>query len=112
MNIALSEHDRLEGELSEEKNIKKMCATNDILEICEEMDCDGDGQLSLSELRGFKSSEKFRIAIDALDITQDDLTMAFSSMQQHDHTGGEPHVSYPEFVRKLYKMKDSLSSSC
>jgi len=103
VNIASCEHDRLEGELEEEKNIRKMCATNDILKICEEMDCDGDGLLSMEELDGFKNSEEFSTAIDELDITQEDLKMAFSTMQ-HDHTGS---VSYPEFVRKLYKMKDS-----
>jgi len=106
VNIASTEHDRLERELEEEKNIKKMCATNDILRICEEMDSDGNGMLSLQELDGFKHSLDFRTAIEELELKQEDLTMAFSTMHA-DHSGA---VSYPEFVRKLYKMTDSDSA--
>jgi len=106
VNIASSEHDRLEGELEEEKSIKKMCASNDILRICEQMDEDNDGLLSMEELKSFKHNAEFREAIEKLDLTQEDLTMAFSTMHA-DHTGA---VSYPEFVQKIYKMTDSDSA--
>jgi len=103
VNVASSEHDRLHAELGEEKEIVKMCAKNNILKICEEMDVDESGELSEEELRGFKDSEEFRSAIADLDLTQEDLTIAFSTMDE-DHSG---EVSYKEFVHKLYKMKDS-----
>jgi voltage-gated sodium channel len=103
VNIASCEHDRLSGELAEEKNMRKMCASNDILKICEEIDLDGDGQLSMEELNGFRNSDRFSTAMEEMDITQEDLKLVFSTMQ-HDQSES---VDYPEFVRKLYKMKDS-----
>jgi len=101
VNVALSESEGLQGELAEEQKIMKMSATNEILEICKEMDVDGDGELSEMELRGFQDSMEFRTAMKKLNLTQEDLTIAFQTMD----TGGT--VSYHEFVRKLYKMKDS-----
>jgi len=106
VNVASSEHDRLHGELAEEKNMKKMFAKNDILRICEEMDLDHNGELSEEELRGFSDSEAFATAIEDLELTQEDLTIAFAGMDE-DHSG---QVSYKEFVHKLYKMKDSDSN--
>jgi len=101
VNIALLSSEGLEDEIEEEQKMKKLCAHNDILRICKEMDEDGDGELSEEELEGFHHSEEFRTAIAQLNLSAEDLSIAFSTMD----TGQS--VSYVEFVKKLHKLKDS-----
>jgi len=103
VNVASSEHDRLHGEIAETKKKVKAFGHNNMIKICEDMDTDGSGDLSADELLGFKHSEAFCKAIADLDLTQEEVTIAFSTMDE-DHSGT---VSYKEFVHKLYKMKDS-----
>jgi len=104
VNVAMSEHERLSGEIEHEKNMARLCASDDLMKICQEMDKDGSGEMSKEELlNGFQEREDFREAISELGIQQEDLTIAFSSMDA-DKSGS---VSYSEFVKKVYTLKDT-----
>jgi len=104
VNVAQSEHDRLKGELEEEKNTSRMSAQHNLRQICQEMDLDCSGELSKEELlKGYHDREDFRESIAELDLTEEDMNIAFTGMDQ-DKSGT---VSYDEFLKKIYKMKDS-----
>jgi len=104
VNVAQTEHDRLKGEIDEQKNIQRMEASNNLRSICQQMDADGSGELSKEELLGgYKDREDFREAIAELDLTEEDMTIAFAGMDV-DKSGT---VSYDEFLKKIYKLKES-----
>jgi len=106
VNVACSEHERLQGEMEEAKSMKKMSASDGILHIIADHDVDGDGELSLSELEDLMAHDDFGAALVELDLNPEDLAHAFSVMD-NDKSGS---VTYVEFVRFLFKMKDSDAS--
>merc|ERR1719486_1554223 len=104
VNVAQSEHDRLKGEIDEQKKIARMEASNNLKSICMDMDADGSGELSKEELLGgYDERQDFREAITELSLCREDLTIAFAGMDA-DKSGA---VSYMEFVNKIYKLKDT-----
>jgi len=103
VNVASGEHERLKGEMAEMASIEKMCATNNILQMCEEMDSDESGELSIAELQNLADSKAFREVIETMNINETDLAMAFETVDQ-DKSGS---VSYTELVGMLHKMQDS-----
>lgn len=106
VNVAMSEHDRLSTEIEDERNMARLDAHDDLIRVCEEMDSDDSGELSLDELlRGFSDREEFRNCLEQLDVGQQDLEIAFAGMD-HDKSGS---VSYPELVKKIYRLKDTDS---
>jgi len=103
VNVASSEHERLQGEIAENADIEKMCASKNILKMCEEMDTDGSGELERDELLNLRESEVFIAAIAHMNLTKEDLAMAFDTMD----ADGSGSVSYTELVDMLYKMQVS-----
>jgi hypothetical protein len=109
VNVAQSEHDRLKGEIDDAKNIQRMEAAGNLRGICQQMDADGSGELSKDELLGgYREREDFREAIEELELTEEDLGVAFAGMDA-DKSGS---VSYDEFLKKIYKMKESDTQFC
>jgi len=106
VNVAMSEHDRLSGEIEDEKNMARLDAHDNLVKVCEEMDKDGSGELSKEELlEGYTEREDFRNCLAELDVEKQDLEIAFAGMDV-DRNGS---VSYTEFVKKVYKLKDTDS---
>jgi hypothetical protein len=109
VNVAQSEHDRLKGEIDESKHIQRMEAAGNLRFICQQMDADGSGELSKDELLGgYRERDDFREAIEELELTEEDLGVAFAGMDA-DKSGS---VSYDEFLKKIYKMKESDTQFC
>lgn len=76
--------------------------SQELLKVCEDLDKDGSGSLSLKELmNGYRSSVQFRDCMAMLDITQEDMSTVFQILDE-DRSGD---VRYEEFVQQLYKMK-------
>jgi len=106
VNVAMSEHDRLSSEIEDEKNMARLDAHDDLIKVCEEMDADASGELSKEELLvGYETREEFRSCLEQLDVEKQDLEIAFAGMD-HDKSGS---VSYPELVKKIYRLKDTDS---
>jgi hypothetical protein len=104
VNVASAEHDRLKGEIEDEKQLNLMEGREELLRICQDMDADGSGELSKTELlSGYKERQDFRDAVSYLDLREEDMGIAFAGMD----TDKNGQVSYPEFVKKIFKMKES-----
>eukprot|EP00928_Gymnodinium_smaydae_P002720 TRINITY_DN10976_c1_g1_i1.p1 TRINITY_DN10976_c1_g1~~TRINITY_DN10976_c1_g1_i1.p1 ORF type:complete len:499 (+),score=79.70 TRINITY_DN10976_c1_g1_i1:57-1553(+) len=81
-------------------------ATLKLSALCQAMDSDKSGCLTLDELtQGFEDYEEFKYALMAMDVHKDDLTTVFSILDQ-DKSGT---VAYEEFVKQLHKMKTEES---
>lgn len=104
VNVAQSEHDRLKGEIEDETGLLKMEGRDNLLNICADMDADGSGELSKEEIQnGYREREDFREAIAYLDLKEEDMAIAFADIDT-DRSGA---VAYTEFVKKIYKLKDT-----
>jgi len=106
VNVACSEHERLQGEMVEAASIKKMSASNGILSIIADHDADGDGELSMEELGELLDHTDFCAAVAEMGLHPEDLSHAFAVMD-NDKSGT---VTYVEFVKYLFKMKDPDAS--
>merc|ERR1719375_1819658 len=72
--------------------------------ICQELDTDGSGDLSLEEvLIGYENIEGFKVVLELLDIRREDLEGVFSLLDI-DSSGS---VTYSEFVDELIKMQSN-----
>jgi len=70
--------------------------------ICEAMDEDGSGCLTLEEIElGFETNEEFYDTLQLMDIGKEDLKTVFTILDD-DNSGS---VTYTEFCDHLYKMK-------
>jgi len=107
VNVACSEHERLQEEIEEVASMEKMSASNGILQIIADHDFDGDGELSMLELDELMVHDDFGAALAEMDLNPEDLSHAFAVMG-NDKSGT---VTYVEFVRFLLKMKESDASS-
>lgn len=104
VNIAQSEHDHLKKEIEDEMGFQLMEERDLLITMCSDMDKDGSGELTKDELiHGFRERKEFREALEKVDLNEDDLVIAFSSMDP-DKSGT---VTYIEFVKKLYQMKET-----
>lgn len=73
-----------------------------LIEICQELDSDGSGHLSLRELeRGMDTSLKFSRMMAYMDVAKSDMHLIFSVLDE-DNSG---LVSYTEFIEQLYRLK-------
>merc|ERR1719424_511841 len=71
------------------------------------MDADGSGELSRDELHtGYAENEAFRDAFEEMDIVAEDLDIVWTILDS-DKSGS---VSYAEFIKEVYKLKDSDST--
>merc|ERR1719399_1794754 len=87
-----------------EKESSNRAAKEEFLKMCEGMDADSDGHLSLEELlRGFRQSNRFAETLRLLDVGEEDLSNLFHLMDE-DHSG---HVSYKEFCDQLQAMRSN-----
>lgn len=104
VNVAQTEHDNLKKEIEDEEGFEQMKDRDLLLTICADMDKDGSGELTKDELmRGFKERSDLREALVDLELNEVDIEIAFSSMDP-DKSGT---VTYIEFVKKLYSMKET-----
>eukprot|EP00931_Biecheleriopsis_adriatica_P087000 TRINITY_DN61526_c0_g1_i1.p1 TRINITY_DN61526_c0_g1~~TRINITY_DN61526_c0_g1_i1.p1 ORF type:complete len:530 (-),score=94.12 TRINITY_DN61526_c0_g1_i1:28-1545(-) len=73
-----------------------------LLELCEAMDSDKNGALSVEEfINGFESCQEFADTLRALDIGKADMETVFTILD----SDGSGDVAYQEFVDHLYRMK-------
>lgn len=85
-----------------QQNFKK--AAEHIHDLCEQMDTDKSGSLTLAEIMtGFDVNQEFQDTLTVMDITKDDMSTVFSILD-NDRSGD---VLYAEFVDQLHKMKTS-----
>jgi len=77
-------------------------AKSSLMRICESLDEDVSGELTLDELvAGFSSSREFANAMTVLDIGPEDMEVVFTLLDA-DKSGS---VTYKEFVENLHKMR-------
>lgn len=81
-----------------------------LMEICQSLDGDGSGELSLEELEaGYDSNKTFAEMLNLMDVTRKDLKLLVSVMDE-DKSG---QVSYAEFCDNLWQIKNtSTHSTC
>lgn len=73
-----------------------------LYDLCQELDTDHSGQLSLQELvDAMDANRKFASMMAFLDISKEDMQSIFSVLDE-DHSGA---VSYQEFIEQLHKLK-------
>lgn len=96
-------HEDIKAELREEQEEKKKMMAH-LTKVCQAMDTDGGGHLSLEELRnGYEENSEFELIMKKMDIGEDDIGAVFSMMDS-DKSGS---VLYDEFVEQLWKMKST-----
>jgi len=77
-------------------------AKTELISLCESLDEDGSGELSLQELLdGFDKNAQFAMTLSVMDIKKDDMEVVFGILDE-DHSGA---VTYSEFAEQLHKMK-------
>jgi len=92
-----NQEEQLQEKLSEYEDAKRK-----LLVICEDLDDNKNGTLTLQELEnGMQTSEVFANAMRMLDIEPKDLPVLFQVLDD-DNSGS---VSHTEFVSNLHKMK-------
>lgn len=73
-----------------------------LLRLCQLMDLDNSGCLTLGELeQGFEDNVEFQATLKVMDVAKEDLRTVFSILDE-DRSGS---VTYEEFVGQLHKMK-------
>jgi len=89
--------------LAKKRENEAAAAQDRFLGLCEELDQDQDGTLTLKELYdGFEQSPELRDTLRVMDINKGDLDVVFRILDA-DHSGD---VDYKEFAEQLYKMKN------
>lgn len=82
------------------KVARKRQAEAHLRDICEDLDTDEDGLLTLQELlQGYTDNEHFKSCMVMLDISQEEMTDFFSVMDA-DNSG---EVSYEEFIAYIHR---------
>jgi len=106
VNVATEARDRLLKEEADEKLLCQDESLSALLIMCQEMDDDGNDELTFEEIReGFDSNEAFRDTLSDMDIGRDDLQIVWTILDS-DRSGT---VTSKEFVNQIYKMKNSDS---
>jgi hypothetical protein len=104
VDSALQARQKSTHDLAKEREIDYSKAKVRLEELCEVLDEDKNGLLSLQELQaGFVNNPEFTDILEVLDIQADDMPVVFGIMD-HDSSG---EVSYEEFVKELYKMQSN-----
>jgi len=84
------------------KNQEYMKARETLMEVCQAMDADNNGVLSLDELiSGYENNQVFFEMMHLLDIEQHDMCAVFTALDV-DKSGS---ITYTEFVDQIYKIK-------
>jgi hypothetical protein len=75
---------------------------NRLIDVFAEMDSDGNGYLTLQELRyGFETNVEFATILNAMDVEEEDLDIVYCILEGQNETG----VRYDDFVEQLWKLK-------
>jgi len=99
---ATASHETSMRQEAERKDQEFTVASMRLLEVCKELDIDGNGCISFPELvGGFRNHDEFGDIMKAMDIQELDLEVVFN-MLDPDDTGD---IRYEDFVRELYMMK-------
>merc|ERR1712232_739775 len=105
-NVFTIARDRIIAEMEDEKRVQRLETEKHLLSMCNSLDLDGDGLLTREELEiGYRDKEDFRDTVNSLDVSDTDLDMIWSILD-NDKTGT---VETHEFVSQIYKMKSSDS---
>eukprot|EP00747_Dinoflagellata_sp_TGD_P215090 gnl/TRDRNA2_/TRDRNA2_87836_c1_seq1.p1 gnl/TRDRNA2_/TRDRNA2_87836_c1~~gnl/TRDRNA2_/TRDRNA2_87836_c1_seq1.p1 ORF type:complete len:354 (+),score=56.55 gnl/TRDRNA2_/TRDRNA2_87836_c1_seq1:2-1063(+) len=73
-----------------------------LMQICQDLDVDGDGQITLGEIiDGVSISDKFEKLLRLMDVHEDDLRMVFHILDED----GSGSVSFEEFSTQIHRMK-------
>lgn len=106
VNVATEARDRLLREEADEKLLCENESLSTLLVMCQEMDDDGNDELTFEEIReGFDANKAFRDTLADMDIGRDDLQIVWTILDS-DKSGT---VTSKEFVNQIYKMKNSDS---
>jgi hypothetical protein len=104
VDVASQGRDKLKEEMEKDQLMLRLEYHHHLVDICREMDHDGDGRISEAELHKFWTlSATFREAMSGLDITEQDIAVLWAVIDP-DKVGT---VSYTEFVESCYKLKSS-----
>jgi hypothetical protein len=107
VSVAQEAHDGLCAERKDLERMNRMEVKNHLMEMCIELDHDKSGELTKDELlMGYDRSESFRAAFDEMEVQKEDLEIVWGILDS-DHNGT---VSYGEFVKEIYKLRDSDST--
>lgn len=102
VDVAQQNRASLLAEINKEKTMKQMETKSHLLSMCQSMDLDCSGELSIRELEeGYEAVSEFRDTLTALDIQKEDLQIVWLLMDS-DRSG---KVDYMEFVAQLYNMR-------
>lgn len=94
----MAETHMLALEREEQKERGRHC----FLRLCEKLDVNGDGVITLEEMKeGCHTVHEFRDLLTVMDIGADDIECVFKILDEDDSGG----VSHEEFVEQLWKMK-------
>jgi len=104
VNVATEERERIAKEMEEERKQDRMEAHDKLYELCDEMDEDGNGTLSLEEIKqGYDTNPAFQRVMESMDIGRGDLDFVWTILDS-DKSGT---VTAKEFVTQIYTMKSS-----
>jgi hypothetical protein len=106
VNVATEARERLMKEEENEKLLMANESLSALLVMCQEMDDDGNDELTFAEIReGFDTNIAFRETLADMDIGRDDLQIVWTILDS-DKSGT---VTSKEFVTQIYRMKNSDS---
>lgn len=104
VNVATEARDGLLKEMADEKLLQRLESHNQLLKMCQDMDEDGNDELTFDELRnGFDTNEPFRTTLEQMDIGREDLQIVWTILDS-DKSGT---ITSKEFVSQVYKLKAS-----
>lgn len=103
-NVFTLAHDRIQAEIVLEERIAKLESQQHLRRICESLDEEGLGELTMEQMKvGFDSHEDFHSVMDSLEVSADDLEIVWTIID----TEKSGAVSYQKFVDQVYLMKDN-----
>jgi len=92
-------------EVARQKAASQSQSQKDLLKICQKMDKDGSGTLSLNELLGaYLRSKEFRNLMTVMDISDQELQAIF---RVADQQGAEGEMHYTHFCEEVFQLRPS-----
>mmetsp|Transcript_119937 Transcript_119937/g.311253 ORF Transcript_119937/g.311253 Transcript_119937/m.311253 type:complete len:734 (+) Transcript_119937:107-2308(+) len=108
------EQDTMNRAKQKEKDRQKTMI--ELATLCANMDCDGNGTLSLDELlEGFETSDEFQSLMHVMDVNKEDLSRVFTTIKYckepgrttyfSEHQSDQDHLSYMQFCEQLHRVQ-------
>lgn len=89
-------------EVARQKSANQAAEKQNLFKICQRMDKDGNGLLSLDELlTGFERSEEFRSLMTSMEMTEDELQAIFRIADD----SGTGEIEYSTFCNELFRLR-------